>query len=177
MSREYKYKSKSCKVCGVEFIPKGQNSIYCSVMCKKKMYKESGKSKAWRDTFNIKQGVTVGIGSGGHTKQGAGNHMYIHGKSTFDRWARERKQTLGTCERCGTDLSNLGQWGWAGHHKDHNQLNNVIENLELLCSKCHLIEHERWTHFESVTTIPKGSREKSPEAQSTSTGDEIVCST
>lgn len=163
---EYKRKPRSCEVCGTEYIPAGQCSKYCSIECRKNKYISENRYKGWRDTFNLKNGVAVGIGSGGHTKEGNGNHMYKHGKSTFDRWARERKKELGKCERCGKDISHCKQWGWAGHHKDHNQLNNVIENLEILCSRCHLIEHECWTHFESVTTIPKGSSDKCHEAQS-----------
>ena len=29
------------------------------------------------------------------------------------------------------------------HHKDHNRNNNCIENLEVLCAKCHSAEHPR----------------------------------
>lgn len=41
---------------------------------------------------------------------------------------------LGPCERCGAP-------GNARHHKDRNPLNNERDNLEVLCTLCHLCEH------------------------------------
>jgi hypothetical protein len=43
----------------------------------------------------------------------------------------------GPCERCGhtgrTDV----------HHRNGNQLDNSLENLERLCRSCHMLEHHR----------------------------------
>lgn len=42
------------------------------------------------------------------------------------------------CERCGYDKHHAAI---IVHHKDRNRQNNSIENLEVLCACCHLIEH------------------------------------
>ena len=39
----------------------------------------------------------------------------------------------GVCARCGAPLEH----GFHRHHKDGNPANNSIENLELLCPRCH----------------------------------------
>lgn len=41
------------------------------------------------------------------------------------------------CEKCSNDDIRVLQV----HHKDKNRKNNKIENLQLLCANCHLIEH------------------------------------
>ena len=43
------------------------------------------------------------------------------------------------CERCGaTPPVRLER-----HHKDRNPLNNSMDNLEVLCARCHRKEHEK----------------------------------
>lgn len=42
------------------------------------------------------------------------------------------------CERCGFDKHEAAI---IVHHKDRNRKNNHIDNLEVLCANCHLIEH------------------------------------
>lgn len=122
--------------------------------------------------------VFQGIGSGSKTGIGESNVMYKHGNCVFDRWAREKLHELNnTCERCGTIIDVSKRGFWAGHHKDHNSSNNVKENLEILCKRCHQIEHKCWTAFQGVTTIPKGSTHENVEAHSPEqSGDDIVCS-
>ena len=153
MTREhYQRLEKVCPICSTVFTPKGQNTKYCTLKCRKQFYKESGKLKAWYDDFNRKNGVAVGIGSGGHTKFGEENFAYKHGRSVFLRWAKERKESVGVCEHCGKDIKHATHYNWVGHHKDHNPKNNTIENLVLLCKRCHQIEHECWERFEGATT-------------------------
>lgn len=170
-----KFKEKTCCVCGTTYLPTGNCSKYCPVcapVMKKKIMKKNVHD------WNVRKGIFKGTGSGCTTGVGEKNHMYVHGKCVFDRWARERLLSLGHCERCNTPLIRSERGSWAGHHKDHNPYNNTIENLELLCRKCHAIEHECWKAFEGVTTIPKGSRtDNSSEAPSPAVaGDDIVCS-
>lgn len=43
---------------------------------------------------------------------------------------------LTDCERCGKP-------GEARHHRDRNPENNAPENIEVLCLKCHRLEHGR----------------------------------
>jgi 5-methylcytosine-specific restriction endonuclease McrA len=54
------------------------------------------------------------------------------------------KQSGSLCNRCKSS-NNLGV-----HHKDRNRSNNEISNLEVLCARCHRIEHECWKN------LPKG---------------------
>lgn len=42
------------------------------------------------------------------------------------------------CQRCGYDAHKAAI---VVHHKDHNRENNVLDNLEVLCSNCHAIHH------------------------------------
>ena len=77
----------------------------------------------------------------------------------FRRWAKEKlKQLSYCCERCGNKIDATARGTWAGHHKDHNRLNNTKDNLEVLCKRCHQIEHECWTALQGVTTRAKARK-------------------
>ena len=103
----------------------------------------------------------LGVKEGSGSVKGQQASFYKHGKSVFDRYARERKQELNACEECGKDLTTVNRWSWVGHHIDHNQLNNIYSNLKILCKSCHQKEHRCWENFfEGATTIPQGSRAK-----------------
>lgn len=47
----------------------------------------------------------------------------------------------GRCQMCNTQLSIPGT-SYAIHHIDGNRKNNVLDNLELLCSGCHCVKHQ-----------------------------------
>lgn len=160
---------KSCLQCSILFIPTGRNHKYCAV-CAKSRAKQV--VKAW----GYKTGVLNGSGSGSSTGTGKDNFQYSHGRSVFRRWAKERlKQLAYCCERCGNSIDASARGTWAGHHKDHNCMNNVQDNLEVLCKRCHQLEHECWRAFQSVTTIPQGSTQETVEAHSPApAGDDIV---
>lgn len=68
-------------------------------------------------------------------KSGENHPNYISGISSY------RKMRMGKvgakCEKCGIDNPCVLEV----HHKDRNRKNNKIENLQLLCANCHLIEH------------------------------------
>ena len=53
----------------------------------------------------------------------------------FQKWKVELVYRLqdGVCSKCGAPLSK----GFHRHHKDGDPSNNSIDNLELLCPKCH----------------------------------------
>lgn len=146
---------KQCIICDNTYQPTGRCSKYCP-NCRPLETRRVAKQAV--KNWSIKKGIYKGTGSGSATGIAEKNHMYVHGKSVFDRWARERLEKLKHCERCNTPLSREKRGSWAGHHKDHNPDNNVIENLELLCRRCHAIEHKCWEAFEGVTTISKESR-------------------
>lgn len=166
-----KYKEKACTVCGNKYTPTGRCSKYCST-CKPTQYKLN-QLKGY-EAYRRRKGMEVGRGG----KFGKDNQYYKHGQGTFRRWAKERKDSIGLCDFCGEDLSQANQHEWVGHHKDHNRMNNTIENLILLCKRCHQIEHKCWKAFEGVTTISKESRaDNSPKRPTPEKlGDDIVCS-
>ena len=145
-----KLKDRHCNVCNQLYKPKGSCSKYCD-SCREESTKKVAKEAVRR--WHLANGILNGKGSGSNTGKGEENHMYKHGRLTFQRWARERKEEVGLCEHCGKDIKHAAHYEWVGHHKDHNRENNVIENLVLLCKRCHQIEHECWKAFESVETI------------------------
>jgi hypothetical protein len=152
----------NCIDCGVEFVRTGRNHKRCTVCAKEK-------TKQHIRNWGFKNGVLTGEGSG--SKKGVAASGYRHGLSVFRRWAKERLDQLGyACERCGTIIDASKAGTWAGHHKDHNRSNNAIDNLEVLCKRCHQVEHECWTAFEGVTTIPEGSTQETVEAHPTPQG-------
>lgn len=48
------------------------------------------------------------------------------------------KHSAKKCHRCNYDSNPAAI---VVHHKDRNRTNNSIDNLEILCANCHLIEH------------------------------------
>lgn len=132
--------TKKCIDCNISFKVRGQNHIRCDACARKVQYE---RSKAWR-----LKNVYKGIGSGSNTGWEKDNPYYRHGRCVFRRWAKERLKFLSyRCERCGTIIDASKRGTWAGHHKDHNPSNNIRENLEILCRRCHAIEHECWKAF------------------------------
>ena len=74
----------------------------------------------------------------------------------------EIKEELGKCNRCSKDLTNATRYEWCLHHRDHDRNNNTDENFELLCKRCHQLEHtvrnkSTGQYIQGSTTIPNGS--------------------
>lgn len=133
-------KVKICDNCGNSYEPTGRCQKYCSD-CKRPM-----DLKRLRD--RPKQ--LTGHGKGGNQK-GERNHQWKGGTSGFRQVKLESLKGEYYCERCGKDLrkviNGIKNGLWAVHHKDHNRNNPALGNLELLCKKCHQIEHECWLNF------------------------------
>src|SRR5690606_35659200 len=87
--------------------------------------------------------------------RGAGHWNYKDGSYTYETIRHEIRTSRKFCERCNHDLENATRYMWVVHHKDHDRFNNAECNLELLCKRCHQIEHECWKAFEGVTTRRK----------------------
>ena len=158
-----------CIKCNATGLTNGKYQKYCPD-CGNNATKEN--IRKW----HYQAGKLTGTGSGSTTGVGNQNHMYTNGRCTFRRWAKEKlKQLNYSCERCGTIIDATVRGTWAGHHKDHNDQNNIYTNLEVLCKRCHQIEHKCWLALQSVTTIPEGSTQETVEARGpVQTGDDIV---
>ena len=157
------FKDKPCKVCGATFTPTAPCNLVCSDECKKELTRQHRYKKWCKKVTALGRAHVIGVGRGGSALKFKDNPLYKNGIGNFHRLRKVVKER-GDCERCGVDLRDVSPYSWACHHKEHDRTNNVIENLELLCKRCHQIEHECWKAFEGVTTIPKGSRAKQPEA-------------
>ena len=158
----------TCIKCGKSYYKTGKNQKRCPECIQ--LYQQEYR-KAWYTSHKI-----PGNGSGSSTGHEKDNPMFKHGQCVFRRWAKEKlKQLNYCCERCGITIDASARGTWAGHHKDHNRRNNIQDNLEVLCKKCHQIEHECWRALQCVTTIPKGSTLEIVEAHSPKKlGDDIV---
>lgn len=135
--------TKVCKICGCEFKATGPAAMYCEAHKVEQQEIQKQKTReataAWRRAHNKVQ--KPGVGKGGNPKRGADHPSYVNGYHMADRF-RPIVKARRYCERCGADLADANRWHWTVHHKDHNHCNNVIGNLELLCKRCHQIEHE-----------------------------------
>lgn len=100
-------------------------------------------------------------------KRGEQHPLFKHGRYTYETIRREIKAEVRLCEGCGKDLSDATHYLWVIHHKDHDKSNYRRDNLQLLCKRCHQIEHKCWNAFQGATTIPKGSTLKRVEAPRT----------
>ena len=85
---------------------------------------------------------------------------YKTGAYTYETFRKELRDAKQFCERCKKDLSCAGHYEWVIHHIDHDHYNNELNNLELLCKRCHQIEHDCVGNLEGATTIPRGSTAK-----------------
>lgn len=165
-------KDKKCLRCNIVFKVTGRNTKYC-IVCRRIRAKEAIKSWA------VKKGILNGKGSGSSTGTGKDNPNYKNGIGIFHKVKHKIKEKRRYCERCSKDLIDAHRYGWCMHHKDHDRTNNNEYNLELLCKRCHQIEHECWKAFEGVETKvvrdPHTGRYKRIEAPSpTIVGDDIV---
>jgi hypothetical protein len=152
-----KFKPKNCEVCGTEFIPTGPAARYCKE-CAKVKHKEAQKRGQRR--YRKRKGEPVGVGKGGSNLKGEEHPQYKNGMGKLTRLRSKMKKEINRCEHCGKDLSEVTQYEWCVHHKDHDRTHNERDNLILLCKRCHQIEHECWEAFEGATTSSKERRDE-----------------
>lgn len=134
-------KEKICMECGEVFPIRGRNAKYC-LQCTDTVRKRNARERVAE--YRIRHGLVEqpGVGSGGN-QRGAKNHRYTTGiKAIFVVEGRRLKDTLNKCNRCGKDLLDATAHEWVCHHIDHDRANNTLDNFELLCKRCHQIEHE-----------------------------------
>ena len=139
-------------------MPTGRCSKYCKE-CKPEMLRLLA-IKGTSD-YRIRKGLVQkpGSGKGGNPSRGKGDSSYRTGISYFQNSRHRIKTERRYCERCKKDLLEATRYEWCIHHRDYNRTNNNDENFELLCKRCHQIEHDCISSFSKcVTTIPEGSR-------------------
>lgn len=174
MAKEF---SKVCITCGCSFIGTGPAARYCPEHQEQNRLRvlREQRERVARVRASTGQIKKPGVGKGGNPHKKEQHPSYRHGFYVAQRQSAEVKARQRYCERCSTDLLNVSRWQWCVHHKDHNHCNHDDTNLELLCKRCHQIEHECHLAFtKGATTIPKGSRPKRAEAPDTLQGDDIV---
>lgn len=71
--------------------------------------------------------------------RGKDSPCYKNGIGEFIRFRKSLKQKV--CNRCGKDLTNVSRYEWCVHHKNHDRNCNRIDNFEVLCKRCHQLEH------------------------------------
>lgn len=160
---------KTCTTCGNSFQASGPAARYCGDC------RVPSKTRAWRNQYMRERrkaaGSEVGVGKGNHSRNRGPSHpQYKNGWTAYIKLRSELKAATQRCNRCEKDLSNATRWEWVCHHKDHDRSNADRDNLEILCKRCHQVEHQCWKAFEGATTIPSGSRAKRPEAPDTPSG-------
>ncbi|HET8686521.1 MAG TPA: HNH endonuclease [Methanosarcina sp.] len=152
------FANRTCE-CGTEYTPTGPAAKFCPV-CADTKRKEASRRGA--QTYRIKNGLikNPGVGKGGAPTRGAASSTYKNGIAFFMKSRKTIREERRYCERCNVDLISANRWQWVIHHRDHNRGNNTVENFELLCKRCHQIEHDCEKAFLSrATTIPQGSRD------------------
>jgi hypothetical protein len=131
------HKPKSCANCQETYTPTGPSSRYCSRKCKLK--------DRWKQERKRREdaGYTFQTPGGNYGRTGKDHWSYKNGIGVFKKTlSHQVKEEMKHCERCALDLSNAKPGFWAVHHRDHDRSHNERINLELLCKRCHQIEHD-----------------------------------
>jgi hypothetical protein len=131
-------KLKPCSICTNLYKPEGNCSKYC-INCKPNAIKNRGKL-AMR-MYRTNNGKPFGVGKGGRNKLASEDNQYKTGIRFFMRYRHTMRKEIRYCQRCSEDLETAKLGYWCVHHKDYDRTNNKIDNFELLCKKCHQIEH------------------------------------
>ena len=132
-----------CTICSRKRPKTGRNQKYCEA-CR------ATANRAHIDENRRRKGVRVGIGSGANQPKGDKHPAYKNGISGFAAFRKVARQTIRYCQRCRKDLHNAKSAEWAVHHRDHDRANNTPENFELLCKRCHQLEHDCAAQFPAL---------------------------
>lgn len=143
------FNEKSCEICKTPYTPTGSSSKYC-----KPCAVEKAKANGRRNMMECRRrkGMNVGVGRGMANATLEADDQFRTGISWFQKNRRRLRDEIRCCERCSLDLLNAGRYMWVIHHIDHDRTHNVRSNLQLLCKRCHQIEHDCHKAFEGVTT-------------------------
>lgn len=138
------FKPRKCAVesCDAEYVPTGPAAKYCEAHAHESQLQRT-RDNAMK--YRIRHGLVKKpySGKGGNNAKGADDNQFKSGIVYFMRNRRRIKIERGNaCERCHADLTGASRFEWCVHHKDHDRTNNVDDNFELLCKRCHQLEHD-----------------------------------
>lgn len=135
------FTDKSCAHCGTTYTPTGPRSAFCSRTCKNK--------DRWLNERRrrLAAGNPIGSHGGNHGRTDWNTHLRTTGIGFFQKTLRLEAKARRFCERCSLDLDGATSKAWCAHHRDHDRTNNVLANIELLCKRCHQLEHHCWEAF------------------------------
>ena len=115
-----------CIKCNNVITNKRKGLKFCSAKCR-----SAYNSYQW--CLRNNRFVKPGVGSG-NAQSGESSYQYKTGIGIYHKKIFSVKGCV--CERCQSTENLLA------HHKDHNRNNNELDNLEILCKKCHQKHHE-----------------------------------
>lgn len=152
-----KLKDKNCQMCGNIYSPTGSCSKFCDA-CRPESLRLLA-IKGTRD-YRIRNGLIQipGVGKGGNAMKGIQDSSYKTGIAYFQNSRKRIKDERRYCERCKKDLLEATRYHWVVHHRDHDRTHNIDENFELLCKRCHQLEHNCHLAF-------NGTRNDYPEGE------------
>ena len=119
---------RSCLRCRKAFVPTGSNCKRCGP-CRRAHHLESCKAR-WHTTYEKK----------GYNQSGPRNNAWKGGSSP-----QYYQQVAFSAH--GTDCLRCGKPAVLVHHKDGNRKNSQPNNLEVLCKRCHQLEHHCTEHL------------------------------
>lgn len=115
-------KERNCARCHAKFTPTGSNCKRCPP-CRRIHFLE-GCKKRWHKTYVRK----------GYDQKGNLNNAWSGGSSPAYYQEVAYRLHGRNCLRCGKPAVLV-------HHKDGNRRNSTRNNLEVLCKRCHQLEH------------------------------------
>ena len=132
--------TKQCACCLEHFILKSHNQIYCCNSCRNVVHNQ--RKKEWKQEWREKNKEKIKKQQSDYyfkIKEECGG--VLTGIKYFEKRRKEIHEERRYCERCGKDLLHVSSSFWCVHHKDENRANNVDDNFELVCKRCHSQEH------------------------------------
>ncbi len=135
---------KECVYCGISiyvrisYVKRGQGR-FCSISCGT-TYRNKTDNPAKNPEVRAKISANHADFSGSKNPmfgvRGPAAPGYIDGRNAFPMavWHRLKMTKPSVCEECGEVVSGKRLYA---HHKDKNRKNNVLNNLQIVCVKCH----------------------------------------
>ncbi len=138
------FKPRKCKAenCEKEYSPTGPAAKFCPE-CSRRIHLANSRANMQAHRVRAGKIKKPGSGKGGNNSKGEEDSQYKTGIGHFMTSRRRIRELRGNyCERCKTSLVNATRYEWVIHHKDHDRSNNRDDNFELLCKRCHQLEHD-----------------------------------